>query len=187
MPKRPNLVFLITFSLLLSACSPRDFLTRRLAADLIAASETFRAPRQFQLVTGVIANKDYLSPDYLVLQHRGWISATTARCPAVLAPPPCWDITLTPLHHPRRAPRTGRDHWYRQAGQRCRRRIHLAMDSLKRSRRAPLPRRRAIPFHRNVSRLRRRLAPPRRLSSSRPAARRSPEKCRAHTVKVYPV
>jgi len=96
MPKRPNLVFLITFSLLLSACSPRDFLTRRLAADLIAASETFRAPRQFQLVTGVIANKDYLSPDYLVLQHRGWISATTARCPAVLAPPPCWDITLTP-------------------------------------------------------------------------------------------
>src|SRR6266436_2595309 len=90
MPKRPNLVFLLTFSLLLSACSPRDFLTRRLAA------ETFRAPRQFQLVTGVIANKDYLSPDYLVLQHRGWISATTARCPAVLAPPPCWDITLTP-------------------------------------------------------------------------------------------
>ncbi len=96
MPKRPNLVFLITFSLLLSACSPRDFLTRRLAADLIAASETFRAPRQFQLVTGVIANKDYLSPDYLVLQHKGWISSANVRCPAALAPPPCWDVTLTP-------------------------------------------------------------------------------------------
>jgi len=96
MPKRPNLVFLLTFSLLLSACSPRDFLTRRLAADLIAASETFRAPRQFQLVTGVIANKDYLSPDYLVLQHKGWISSANVRCPAALAPPPCWDVTLTP-------------------------------------------------------------------------------------------
>ena len=96
MPKRPNLVFLITFSLLLSACSPRDFLTRRLAAALIAASETFRAPQRFQMVTGVVANKDYLSPDYLMLQHRGWISATTARCPAALAPPPCWDVTLTP-------------------------------------------------------------------------------------------
>src|SRR5438270_13539868 len=96
MPNRPNLVFLITFSLLLSACSPRDFLTRRLAADLIAASETFRAQQRFQLVTGVIANKDYLSPDYLVLQHKGWISGANVRCPAALAPPPRWDITLTP-------------------------------------------------------------------------------------------
>ena len=41
-------------------------------------------------------NKDYLSPDYLVLQHRGWISATNAPCPPALAPPPCWDVTLTP-------------------------------------------------------------------------------------------
>ncbi len=96
MPKRLNLVFPIVFSLFFCACSPRDFLTRRLAADLIAASETFRAPRQFQLVTGVIANKDYLSPDYLVLQHKGWISSANVRCPAALAPPPCWDVTLTP-------------------------------------------------------------------------------------------
>jgi hypothetical protein len=96
MSKHLNLVALIVFSLLLSACSPRDFLTRRLAADLIAASETFRTYQQFQLVTGVVANKDYLSPDYLILQHHGWISAANARCPAALAPPPCWDVTLTP-------------------------------------------------------------------------------------------
>jgi hypothetical protein len=82
--------------LLLTSCSPRDFLTRRLAADLIAASSTFRAQQQFQLRTGVIANKDYLSPGYLMLQHHGWISGTTAPCPAALAPPPCWDVMLTP-------------------------------------------------------------------------------------------
>ena len=82
--------------LLLTSCSPRDFLTRRLAADLIASSDTFRAQQQFELRTGVVSNKDYLSPDYLVLQHRGWISGTNAACPAALAPPPCWDITLTP-------------------------------------------------------------------------------------------
>jgi len=82
--------------LLLSSCSPRDFLTRRLAADLIAGSETFRASQQFQLRTGVVANKDYLSPEYIGLQHHGWISATNASCPAALAPPPCWNVTLTP-------------------------------------------------------------------------------------------
>ena len=82
-------------SLLLS-CSPRDFLTRRLAADLIAASTNFRSAQQFQLRTGVISNDDYLSPDYLALQHQGWISATNVRCPATLTPPPCWDVTLTP-------------------------------------------------------------------------------------------
>lgn len=87
------LVFWLT---LLSSCSPRDFLTRRLAADLIAASDVFRAPQSFQLRTGVISNQDYLSPDYIALQHHGWISATKAPCPAALAPPPCWDVTLTP-------------------------------------------------------------------------------------------
>jgi hypothetical protein len=80
--------------LLLTSCSPRDFLTRRLAADLIAASETFRAQQRFQFRTGIISNQDYLSPDYLLLQHKGWISAT--RCAVALAPPPCWDVTLTP-------------------------------------------------------------------------------------------
>jgi len=96
MPKPLNLALLLACSLVLSACSPRDFLTRRLAADLIATSETFRAQQRFQLVTGVVANKDYLSPDYLVLQHKGWISGTNARCPAALVPPPCWDVMLTP-------------------------------------------------------------------------------------------
>jgi hypothetical protein len=96
MRKIPVLVCSLGSLLLLSSCSPRDFLTRRLAADLIAASETFRAQQQFHLRTGVIPNKEYLSPDYLVLQHRGWISGTTAACPAGLAPPPCWDVMLTP-------------------------------------------------------------------------------------------
>jgi hypothetical protein len=95
--RKPTILVLCACSLLLlSSCSPRDFLTRRLAADLIATSTTFRARQQFQLRTGVIANKDYLSPDYLVLQHRGWISATNAPCPPALAPPPCWDVILTP-------------------------------------------------------------------------------------------
>jgi hypothetical protein len=96
MSKRVNLVTLILSALLLSACSPRDFLTRRLAADLISASATFRAQQRFPFRTGIIANQDYLSPNYLLLQHKGWISATIVRCPAALAPPPCWDVTLTP-------------------------------------------------------------------------------------------
>jgi hypothetical protein len=96
MSKHSNLVALVVFSLLFSSCSPRDFLTRRLAADLIKASETFRTQQYFQLRTGIVANHDYLSPDYLLLQHKGWISATNARCPVALAPPPCWDVALTP-------------------------------------------------------------------------------------------
>jgi len=82
--------------LLLTSCSPRDFLTRRLAADLISASNTFTTPLQYLLQTGVVSNKDYLAPEYLVLQHHGWISAASAPCPAGLVPPPCWDILLTP-------------------------------------------------------------------------------------------
>ena len=80
---------------LLSSCSPRDFLTRRLAADLIASSATFRVTQPFELTTGIISNQDYLSPKYLSLQHHGWISAVVAKCPATIAPP-CWDVTLTP-------------------------------------------------------------------------------------------
>ncbi|MFZ0138733.1 MAG: hypothetical protein WAK89_16830 [Candidatus Sulfotelmatobacter sp.] len=96
MRKPPITALVIAFAILLTSCSPRDFLTRRLAADLIATSDTFRIQQQFQLRLGVVANKDYLSPDYLALQHRGWISATNAPCPPALAPPPCWDVTLTP-------------------------------------------------------------------------------------------
>src|SRR5713226_4544914 len=76
--KTPILVLALSF--LLSSCSPRDFLTRRLAADLISASEPFKAPQKFLLVTGVVSNKDYVLPERSVLQHHGWISATSATC-----------------------------------------------------------------------------------------------------------
>lgn len=79
-----------------AACRPQDFLTRRLAADLIAGSEAFKDPQQFWLRTGVMSNKDYLSPDYLVLERHGWISGSNATCPADIIPPPCWDVALTP-------------------------------------------------------------------------------------------
>jgi hypothetical protein len=82
--------------LFLLSCSPRDFLTRRLAADLISTSDAFKTPQQFVLQTGVVSNKDYVSPEYLVLQRHGWISASTATCSPGLAPPPCWDVLLTP-------------------------------------------------------------------------------------------
>lgn len=80
-----------------AGCSPRDFLTRRLAADLISASETFKVPQMFWLRTGVVSNRDFASPDSLVLQRRGWIIGTEQKCPAGLEPPPCWDVVLTPL------------------------------------------------------------------------------------------
>jgi len=93
---RKKSILALIGALCLAACSPRDFLTRRLATDLISSSDSFKAPQQFVLQTGVVSNKDYASPEYLVLQHHGWISATTAPCPAGLAPP-CWDILLTPM------------------------------------------------------------------------------------------
>jgi hypothetical protein len=82
---------------LISACSPRDFLTRRLAADLISTSEAFKAPQVFWLRTGIVSNKDFSSPESMVLQHHGWIIGTEAPCPAGVNPPPCWDILLMPL------------------------------------------------------------------------------------------
>jgi hypothetical protein len=82
---------------LLTACSPRDYLTRRLAADLIATSDAFTTPQQFWLRTGVISNKDYAAPEYLVLQRRGWVAGSAASCPSQVGPPPCWDVVLTPL------------------------------------------------------------------------------------------
>jgi hypothetical protein len=81
---------------LLASCSPRDVLSRRLAADLISASDAFETPQPFLLRTGMVSNKDYASSEYLVLQHHGWISANTAACIPSLSPPPCWDILLTP-------------------------------------------------------------------------------------------
>lgn len=88
------LICLITLTL--PACSPRDFLSRRLATDLIASSDAFKTPQAFVLRTGILSNKDYASPEYLVLQHQGWISATTVACSPGLAPAPCWDVLLTP-------------------------------------------------------------------------------------------
>jgi hypothetical protein len=78
-------------------CSPRDFLTRRLAADLISTSDTFKAPQLFWLRTGIVSNQDFSSPDFMVLQRRGWIIGTEHKCPAGVEPPPCWDVLLTPL------------------------------------------------------------------------------------------
>ena len=91
-----NIFALLLIILLLTSCSPRDFLSRRLATDLIAASDDFKTPQQYILQTGVLSNKDYASPEYIVLQHHGWISATTAPCTPGMAPPPCWDVLLTP-------------------------------------------------------------------------------------------
>jgi hypothetical protein len=82
--------------IVLVSCSPRDYLTRRLATDLISASDAFKTPTQFALRTGIVSNKDYVSPEYLILQQHGWISASTARCAPNMAPPPCWDVLLTP-------------------------------------------------------------------------------------------
>lgn len=79
------------------ACSPRDFLTRRLASDLIASSETFKSTEQFGLHTGLISNKDYISPEYLVLQRHGWVTGAIDRCPPDVTPPPCWQVALTPV------------------------------------------------------------------------------------------
>jgi hypothetical protein len=94
---KPSIPILtLAAALLLTSCSPRDYLTRRLAADLISASDPFKTPQQYVLQTGVVSNQIYVAPEYLVLEHHGWVSATTAPCPAGLAPPPCWDILLTP-------------------------------------------------------------------------------------------
>jgi hypothetical protein len=96
MKKALTIVASLLCALLHSSCSPRDFLTRRLAADLIDGSNTFKTQQQFWLHTGVISNKDYLAPESLVLQQHGWVSGTRATCPRDLAPPPCWDVLLTP-------------------------------------------------------------------------------------------
>jgi hypothetical protein len=80
-----------------TSCSPRDFLTRRLAADLISASDTFKTPQLFWLKTGIVSNKEFGSPEFLVLQSRGWIIGTEQKCREGVDPPPCWDIVLTPL------------------------------------------------------------------------------------------
>lgn len=93
---RNTFFFIIFGATFLLSCSPRDFLTRRLATDLILASTDFKMPQQFVLQTGLLSNKEYPSPEFLVLQHHGWISTAPATCTPGLVPPPCWEITLTP-------------------------------------------------------------------------------------------
>lgn len=93
---RTKLILGLAGLLLLTSCSPRNFLTRRLASDLISASAEFQTPQRFTLQTGILSNKDYVSPEYLVIQHHGWISANSAPCTPGLAPPPCWDVLFTP-------------------------------------------------------------------------------------------
>ncbi len=83
-----DLIALTILLLTLASCSPRDFLTHRLATDLISASDAFRTPQQFQLQTGIVSNKTYASSEYLILQQRGWISAATARCAPGMEPAP---------------------------------------------------------------------------------------------------
>jgi hypothetical protein len=67
---RKNSILVLLGALLLTSCSPRNYLTRRLATDLISASDAFKTPQHYVLQTGVISSKDYTSPEYLVLQGR---------------------------------------------------------------------------------------------------------------------
>jgi hypothetical protein len=92
-----RLCLIVAVLCIFTACSPRDFLTRRLAAALIAGSDTFTVPQQFPLRTGPVSNRDFSSPQYLVLQHRGWIIGSATACPADVTPPPCFEVTFTPL------------------------------------------------------------------------------------------
>jgi len=101
------IVFLGALACFAVGCSPRDFLTRRLTRDLIAGSDTFKSPQLFWLRTGVVSNKDYTSPEYLVLQHKGWITGANVACAeegragatrsARNAPLDCWEVALTPI------------------------------------------------------------------------------------------
>ncbi|MGB9235229.1 MAG: hypothetical protein WCC04_12515 [Terriglobales bacterium] len=72
-------------------------MTRRLAADLISQSEGFKLPQTFWLATGMVSNKEFNSPESMVLQRRGWIVGAQEKCPVGVEPPPCWDVELTPL------------------------------------------------------------------------------------------
>jgi hypothetical protein len=113
MRKVSLILTLLCFSV---ACSPRDFLTRRLASALIASSEVFAAPQQFWLRIGPVSGKDYSSPQYLVLQHRGWIVGSSTPCPPEITPPPCYEVALTPagvdaFHDLIRGTETGKEYF----------------------------------------------------------------------------
>jgi hypothetical protein len=90
-------LFLSALLLAIPGCSPRDFLTRRLATDLISQSEPFRTPQMYWLTLGVISNKDFNSPESMVLERHGWIIGTQTKCSPGIDPPPCWEVVLSPL------------------------------------------------------------------------------------------
>jgi len=100
MPTRVGMRKLCLIAVLLcslAACSPRDFLTRRLASTLIASSDVFTTQQQFWLRIGPVSGKDFSSPQYLVLQHHGWIVGAPTPCPPQVTPPPCYEVALTPV------------------------------------------------------------------------------------------
>ncbi|HET7205787.1 MAG TPA: hypothetical protein VFI95_04325 [Terriglobales bacterium] len=102
---------LAVLCLVFAGCSMRDFLTRRLASQLINDSSAFKSGQQFFLRTGIVSNEQYVSPEYMVLQRRGWITGVSVPCstPASSRPgslaarastssaPACWDVALTPI------------------------------------------------------------------------------------------
>jgi len=92
-----KLCFIAAVLCLATACSPRDFLTRRLASALIAGADNFTAPQQFWLRIGPVSTRDFSSPQYLVLQRRGWIVSSPTPCPPAVTPAPCYEVALTPL------------------------------------------------------------------------------------------
>lgn len=94
--RKANLLILAGL-VLTCACSPKQYLTRRLAGELIISSDAFRTTQRFWLRTGTVSNRDYTSPEYLVLQRHGWITGANEPCPADIGPPPCWDVALSPL------------------------------------------------------------------------------------------
>ena len=68
MSKHLNLVALVVFLLLLSSCSPRDFLTRRLAASVAGARAARLVPAIRETLREAIAAggsslRDYVQPD----------------------------------------------------------------------------------------------------------------------------
>jgi hypothetical protein len=87
---------LVAVLLCFTACSPRDFLTRRLASTLIAGSDVFTAQQQFWLRIGPVSVKDFSSPQYTVLQRHGWIIGAPTSCPPQVTPPPCYEVAMTP-------------------------------------------------------------------------------------------
>ena len=100
----------------LMACSPRDFLTRRLASTLIAGSDVFTTQQQFWLRIGPVSGKDFSSPQYMVLQRHGWIVGSSTPCPPQVTPPPCYEVALTPagvdtFHDLIRGTETGKEYF----------------------------------------------------------------------------